>query len=112
MKVFNDQTKLEITINVDPGYILRIEQADGECGGNDVKTPLFKLTEIPPEKNGKSKVWYELTFANGTTMSLNEADLAKFSLPTGTPMKIQPTYVDQHVEIDAHFASRAHLIEN
>lgn len=111
-EVFNEQTELEITINVDPGYILRIEQADGECGGNDVRTPLFKLTEIPPGRNAKPKVWYEMTFANGTTLSLDEASLAKFSKPTGTPMKVSPTFVDLYGKIDPDFAAKALSLEN
>lgn len=49
-------TENEVTIELEgvapPGYILKIEQTVGECGGNSPKTDMFKTSHL----NGKEEV--------------------------------------------------------
>ena len=80
-KVFNEEEKFEITVTVKPGFIIKWDQAIGECGGNDVKTELYKIIEIDASRNAVNRVWYERTLHNGTTVSFDEL-----------PINNHPTY--------------------
>ena len=89
-QVFNEQIEYELTVEVLPGLILQIDQAVGACGDNDVKTELFKFTEIDASRNAVNRVWYERTLNNGTTISFNELPLQS----RGGPTNIHPMYLE------------------
>ena len=80
-KVFNEEEKFEISVTVKPGFIIKWDQAIGECGGNDVKTELYKIIEIDASRNAITRVWYERTLNNGTTISYDKL-----------PININPTF--------------------
>ena len=93
-KVFNEEQEFEITVTVEPGFIIKFDQAIGACGGNDVKTELFKVTEIDASRNAVNRIWYERTLTNGTTISFKE-------LPLPSPINIHSTYLELEDTFDA-----------
>ena len=73
--------EFHIEVTVKPGFIIQFNQAIGACGGNDVKTELYKIIEIDASRNAVNRVWYERTLNNGTTISYDKL-----------PININPTY--------------------
>ena len=71
-KVFSEVQEFHIEVTVKPGFIIQFNQAIGACGGNDVKTELYKIIEIDASRNAVNRVWYERTLHNGTTVSFDE----------------------------------------
>jgi len=92
-EVFNEEQEFEITVTVEPGFIMKFDQAVGECGGNNVKTELFKITEIDASRNAINRVWYERTLNNGTTISLDK-------LPLPSQINIQSIYLELEDTLD------------
>ena len=78
-QVSSEQVTIEVKASVRPEFILQIQQAQGNCGGNDVHTELFEIIHIDAKKNIIDKVEYEMTFANGTTIKV---DAPEFELGT------------------------------
>ena len=72
---------------------MKFDQAVGECGGNNVKTELFKITEIDASRNAINRVWYERTLNNGTTISLDK-------LPLPSQINIQSIYLELEDTLD------------
>ena len=45
-QAFGATFEITVTAPVEPGTVLYVDQAVGHCGGNEVKTELFKLTHV------------------------------------------------------------------
>ena len=68
-ETINEQHTISITATATPGYVARIEQAVGHCGGSTAKTELFRVSHI--NKHGDIvRQSYHKMFNNGTTIDL------------------------------------------
>ena len=68
-ETMSEEKTIEIKATANKGYVLRIEQAVGHCGGSTAKTELFRITNSN-QKGKIVKVEYKKMFLNGTIVTL------------------------------------------
>ena len=91
-ETINEEHTISITATATAGYMARIEQAVGHCGGSTAKTELFRVSHINRQGEIVQQSYHKM-FNNGTTIDL-PADFMS-SLPKENVVKVskEPTKV-------------------